>query len=592
MIDRDTEFEVFPLVFDRHKFSFSRFYSAFLSSDVDEIDFNQMEPAQKLEDLSVRIKKKEYKKRELARVDFAIDSGVKVGVKMYSLFKKFKKAGTVVTDQEGVLLRKVAQARCAETNQQVPRDKVGSCVQVGDEKVLFTKEEVAKVKSVVDLSFALVGFRPRNSLKVHHNLKESVFVVADDQRVLNSSKFTDALIKEMIALDRVAIVKLRLNKSSSMRFGALIPQQERGANESDFTPNGFHLIVLPFANELRQVDLKFFDSGHDVTDEELAVATELVSELTVDDFDPRNFENPAIQKFYRVLQALSLQQDEIEPFFDSLEPDVEGMESKIDVLRRFNLCFYGVEEVEEVQTQIGRNKIVGQKVDNQQKAKERGKSKQEGKGKDAIENQKGGGCGDGAVAQSAPDRQRRITKKSDEKLSKEESPKTKIVKKVRKGNSKNRFEGNGSLGDTHGGAVVAEKESPDGMAIEGNEIETQQTKQSTAEQKNRRTKVGPKHSITEKIRQSHEEKSPVSVGKTRAGDANTEDVDHEPEDQEKIGAFDTKIQEFHAAILDGRGKDLKVSDLRMLADHKEISYRKQAVKAELIGLLEKGLVAE
>ena len=302
MVGRDIEVEVFPLVFDRHKFSFGRFYAAFLASDADEVNFAQMEPAQKLEDLSVRIKKKEYKKRELARVDLAIDAGVKVGVRLYSLFKKFKKGGAVVTDQQGVILRKVAQARCVESNAPIGKDQVGSCVQVGDEKVPFSREEVARVKNVVGPSFTLVGFKPRDCLKVHHNLRESIFVVADDQRVLNSSKFADALVKEMVARDQVAIVKLRLGRNSTMRFGALIPQEERSANESDFTPNGFHLVVLPFANELRQIDLRFFDSGQDVTAEELAVAAELVDELTVDDFDPRSFENPAIQKFYRVLE--------------------------------------------------------------------------------------------------------------------------------------------------------------------------------------------------------------------------------------------------------------------------------------------------
>lgn len=58
--------------------------------------------------------------------------------------------------------------------------------------------------------------------------------------------------------------------------------------------------------------------------EEKNAAKLLIKNLTID-FDPRNFENPTIQKFYSGLQALALNEDEPEPVEDLLEPDYEEM---------------------------------------------------------------------------------------------------------------------------------------------------------------------------------------------------------------------------------------------------------------------------
>ena len=58
--------------------------------------------------------------------------------------------------------------------------------------------------------------------------------------------------------------------------------------------------------------------------EEKNAAKLLIKNLTID-FEPRNFENPTIQKFYSGLQALALNEDEPEPVDDLLEPDYEEM---------------------------------------------------------------------------------------------------------------------------------------------------------------------------------------------------------------------------------------------------------------------------
>jgi ATP-dependent DNA helicase 2 subunit 1 len=61
-----------------------------------------------------------------------------------------------------------------------------------------------------------------------------------------------------------------------------------------------------------------------VEDEVVEKAKRVVGCLNID-YDPRDFENPSLQRHYAVLQSLALNEDEVEPTEDQLLPDLEGM---------------------------------------------------------------------------------------------------------------------------------------------------------------------------------------------------------------------------------------------------------------------------
>ena len=73
--------------------------------------------------------------------------------------------------------------------------------------------------------------------------------------------------------------------------------------------------------------------------EEKDAARLLIKNLSIN-FDPRNFENPTIQKFYSGLQALALGEDEPEQVEDLLEPDYEEFEKRKPVFDRFKNTFF------------------------------------------------------------------------------------------------------------------------------------------------------------------------------------------------------------------------------------------------------------
>lgn len=341
MLENNIEFEVFPLVFDKSKFKYARFYVNLLQAEPDELDRDLLEPAEKLEELNIRLRRKEFIKKAVGQMDFKITEGNKLGVKIYSLFKKLKKPTSLTLHKDkDTRLTRLMKYVSKDSQEEIEPENLGKYYALGDEKVVFTNEELEMMKNLTGQEFTLIGFKPKSSLKIYHNTGPSVFVVADDERISNSSKAFDALIKEMNKKDKVAIVKIRLKENSTMRFCALIPQEEKKDSEG-LTPSGFHMIVLPYSDEIRKLDSFFPQNVAEPAEEEVDCAIDLINSLTVDDFDPKSFENPDIQNFYSVLQSLALKEDVPDEIVDYLQPDIQAMQTRIEVFNAFNQCFFG-----------------------------------------------------------------------------------------------------------------------------------------------------------------------------------------------------------------------------------------------------------
>lgn len=70
------------------------------------------------------------------------------------------------------------------------------------------------------------------------------------------------------------------------------------------------MVVLPYAEDIVSfVGDKTKVSSSPVSQELVNITKLLINNLTIHDFDFRNFENPALQKFYSHLQALALNED-------------------------------------------------------------------------------------------------------------------------------------------------------------------------------------------------------------------------------------------------------------------------------------------
>ena len=173
------------------------------------------------------------------------------------------------------------------------------------------------------------------------------------------------MIKQMIAKDKIAIVRFVPRQTSAVRFCALLPQQEHFDEDNFQTPPGFNLIFLPFADDIRNPDTVKPIRKVEVSRENVVTAKQMVKALTID-FDSRNFTNPNIQNFFTRLQAIALNEDEPEEVEDLLQPDEEGFKEYEPYIEGFKSSVWSNGYVEPTQTTTSRGR--GRKKDDDEGA--------------------------------------------------------------------------------------------------------------------------------------------------------------------------------------------------------------------------------
>jgi len=222
---QNIEIELFPLRANNKPFDYSRFYGDIVTLDADDVtgELNR----DRLSNLGERLRRKEFKKRMLGRVDFRLSEGLIVGSKFYAIVNKFKKpVGLTLEKGTGAILTNSYKYVCQETNAPLYENQIGSFIAAGKEKVEFTHEEMERIKTFGEPSLVLLGFKPRERIKAYHNVRSSYFVYPDDERVENSSRFFHGLVEVMEKKQMVGIVRFIPKKSSRVRFAAIFPQQE------------------------------------------------------------------------------------------------------------------------------------------------------------------------------------------------------------------------------------------------------------------------------------------------------------------------------------------------------------------------------
>lgn len=79
LADCDIDLELFPIRAKGKLFDYSKFFSNIIAVDPDEANMMILSQTDRLSDLAARIRRREFKKKRLGRVDFRIGEGVIVG---------------------------------------------------------------------------------------------------------------------------------------------------------------------------------------------------------------------------------------------------------------------------------------------------------------------------------------------------------------------------------------------------------------------------------------------------------------------------------------------------------------------------------
>ncbi|XP_044174931.1 X-ray repair cross-complementing protein 6-like [Acropora millepora] len=306
-------------------FDASLFYQDVIQLDEDECGILP-DPAEMFEELLCRVQRKEYKKRPLATLPLTLADGIELGVSVYNLCRSATKSSYVNLDSHTNEEVKIhTKYICKDTGRELMPTDIKLYQMFGGEKVIFEKEEVASMKTFGDPGLLLMGFKPRSSVKTYHHIRPAQFLYPSEKSVSGSTTLFSALLGRCIARDVVPICRFIPRRNCPPRFVALLPQEEElDEHNNQVRPPGFHVIFLPFTDDLRRLK---YEQTPKATTEQINKAKQVIKNLT-SGFDSSNFENPSLQKHFKNLEALALDRDEPEELIDHTEPKTEAINRK------------------------------------------------------------------------------------------------------------------------------------------------------------------------------------------------------------------------------------------------------------------------
>lgn len=119
-------------------------------------------------------------------------------------------------------------------------------------------------------------------------------------------------------------------KGSAIRLVALLPQVSEFDEEGNQLKSpGFHMIILPFADDLRHLRFNKEEARKVAPNDLVDKAKAVISKLTLKgSFDPDLYDNPLLQRHYAMLQSLALDEDAPEEIEDTSMPNFERMNKR------------------------------------------------------------------------------------------------------------------------------------------------------------------------------------------------------------------------------------------------------------------------
>ncbi|RDD40807.1 X-ray repair cross-complementing protein 5 [Trichoplax sp. H2] len=324
--DIGIEIELMHIQSANNIFDITKFYQDIITIPEDEDVGAVPDASGKFDELLIRVRAKDHKKRSLMKIPLNLGQDLEVGVTIFSLCRPTSRPSYVQLDSKtNQVVKTVTKHICEDTGSELMTADIKYYQTFGGERVIFEKEEVGEIKNFGKNGLTLMGFKPKNCVKRHYHVRPSYFIYPDESVISGSTRLVSALLERTLARDVVAICKFVPRFASGPKFVALVPQKEvLDEHKVQVVPPGFNVVFLPYAEDFRQ--LKYEETPAPMN-EQVDKAKDIVKSLTFQ-YNPDKFENPALQKHYSNLEALALDRDVPEEFIDYTEPDAENIDKR------------------------------------------------------------------------------------------------------------------------------------------------------------------------------------------------------------------------------------------------------------------------
>ena len=268
-----------------------------------------------LKQLLSSINSKATARRALFTLPMELGPGLKIGVKGYLLLKRQVHAKTCyvwVGGEKPQIVQQSTSHMADDTARVVEKNELRKAYSFGGDAITFTPEEITRIRQCFgDPVIRIIGFKPISSVPIWANTNKATFIYPSETDFIGSTRVFSALQQKLIKSKRMGLVWFIARRNASPTLCALLPSEEKTDEDGEQQmPPGLWLIPLPYADDIRQ-----FPEQTDaplVTTEALTDKMRVIMEqlqLPSGVYDPSKYPNPDLQWFYRILQAMALEED-------------------------------------------------------------------------------------------------------------------------------------------------------------------------------------------------------------------------------------------------------------------------------------------
>lgn len=351
LYDLGVTIELFPIshpdrdyTFDRSKFYNDIVYSntpsdpdapAPLTADIKPASSTSKDGISLLQSLLTSVASRAAPRRALfANLPFEIGPGLKIGVKGYIILKRQEPKRTsyiyLPEDSDKPQIAVMSSTLMADdTARSVEKAEVRKAFKFGGESISFTPEELSKIKNFGDPVLRIIGFKPISMLPVWANIKPSTFIYPSEEEYVGSTRVFSALHQKLLTSNKMGLAWFIPRKNATPTLAAVLAGSRiRNAEEEQTMPPGLWIKPLPFADDIRHPpEISHVKAPDELIDSMRRIIQQL--QLPKGVYSPQNYPNPSLQWFYRILQALALEEDVPEKAEDKTIPRHRQIDKRI-----------------------------------------------------------------------------------------------------------------------------------------------------------------------------------------------------------------------------------------------------------------------
>ncbi|KAK5174603.1 ATP-dependent DNA helicase II subunit 1 [Saxophila tyrrhenica] len=331
LYDLGVTIELFPIshpdrgyTFDRSRFYNDIVYSATpsdpdapapLSSDIKAANASAKDGISLLQALLSSVASRAAPRRALfSNVAFEIAPGLKISVKGFIILKRQEPRRTsyiyLPSDSDKPQVAVGSSTLMAEdTARSVEKVEIRKAYKFGGETVSFTMEEMAKIRNFGDPIIRIIGFKPMDMLPIWANIKHNTFIYPSEEEYVGSTRVFSALQQKLLKDKLFGLAWFIPRKNAVPTLAAVYPGTEKRNEEGEqVMPPGLWIKPLPCADDIREPpETNSIKAPDELIDSMRVIVQQLQLPKAV--YDPSKYPNPSLQWFYKILQALALEED-------------------------------------------------------------------------------------------------------------------------------------------------------------------------------------------------------------------------------------------------------------------------------------------